>query len=221
MESLEQLKMFFKDFKFVYDDGDFFNDLKSEKRNNDSKINLDCIPTPFLGKIENPDVIVLALNPSYDKLQDEMDKQFLDYKKINDFYEFLTKIDVFSINDEAKRFPFTVAWWRSIFDGIDINGKKIGMFNLMCYHSKHYPTTSKKKLKSQECVIEYINNLLKEKPELPVIFVWGKTYWDEFIGKNLEGHVIYELNEGSKTNKFINKSKKYEEIKKLFSESNS
>ena len=217
--SLNKLKDFFKSFKYEYDSNDFFKSLKNYSE--DTKIITDCVPTPFVGSIENPDIIVLALNPSFDKGQDEMDKIILDWNESDNYYDFLTRIDVVNVNDSAKRIPFTTAWWRNVFDGVTVN-KSVGIFNLMCYHSKHYPTTKKILLLSQEIVIDYIKALLNNNKEIKVIFVWGKKYWLNFISDELKGHTCFELNEGNNkmnnsiSNAINNKISNYKELKKLF-----
>ncbi|MGI6781379.1 MAG: hypothetical protein ACOX56_00865 [Acholeplasmataceae bacterium] len=109
-------------------------------------------PHPWWGNIENPKVIVLALNPSYDPIDDEKDDIVLGglYKKAFDD-PVQNKINLFAFKSNSTD------WWRNkVFaeEGKEVNPDKIiknvGVFQILGYRSLSYFKIPKKALKTEE-----------------------------------------------------------------------
>jgi hypothetical protein len=119
------------------------------------------LPHPWWGNINNPKVIVLGLNPSYDPINDEMDD------KLPGVYDALLN------NKDKNKKPInwlnlshtiTSQWWKETLGslitsvGKESIYKNVGFFNLCGYHRDSYKNVQ------QKCLIkkESMNNELKE-----------------------------------------------------------
>ncbi len=118
-------------------------------------------PHPWWGNIENPEMIVLALNPSYDPLKDEEDEEVTGFQDAwkNGLSEPENKdkhINLFDFKETE-----TAKWWAKVFKGKEKEietiellkqkefSKKVGMFNLVGYHSLEYFNFPEKALRKE------------------------------------------------------------------------
>jgi hypothetical protein len=119
------------------------------------------LPHPWWGNINNPKVIVLGLNPSYDPINDEMDD------KLPGVYDaLLNNIDKNKnpINWLNFSHAITSQWWKETLGslitsvGKESIYKNVGFFNLCGYHRDSYKNVQ------QKCLIkkENMNHDLKE-----------------------------------------------------------
>lgn len=188
---------------------DLVNDVPSKllenyiKRPNEkTRFNTNLLPHPFFGDIENSDILILAKNPSYAPVEDEIDTYlYLSKRKIDEFAKDLTKVDftkkiefdnVFSkinsnkIDDENINYLFinTWKWWQdNVFRGIEFkDNKKVSIVNLCGYHSKSY-SPYKSNLESQNKSKEYLQGIIKSfnNDNKLVIIVWGKEEWNKYL----------------------------------------
>ncbi len=205
-------------------------DTKCLKKNDEFDLQLSyfyrthVLPLPFMGKINEPNVLILALNPSYDPMNDEKDTfQVRNYNKKNsiDYIDNLFEFDLINNNDERNVNiigEYTYSWWRKVFDNAKpkINSE-IGIFNLCGYHSTSYKTIpckcleKGKYLQSQIDTCKIIYDIIcNPKTEL-VIIVWGQKEWEKYFKSILKIQDI-NLNKLNKVvvlndkNNFLNKS---------------
>lgn len=111
------------------------------------------LPHPWWGNVENPEIIVLAKNPSYapiDDEKDELDKEFKD-----DLMENIKNKDK-SLNLFKFINTETFKWWKETIGELYKEGdddhsfiKKVGFFNLCGYHSEEFKQIKKLKEKNQ------------------------------------------------------------------------
>ena len=178
-------------------------------------------PLPFIGNVQEPDVLILALNPSYDPIHDEEDISGKEvYKYLNQLYE----VNFFV--DQEKSISilgnFTFNWWKkNVFNDLSLrsNSTKIGLFNLCGYHSRGYEEVPKrclnngKYLTSQEKTRKIVFDLINCETTRLVIIVWGSKYWNTYLGEECfirNKNKIIVLNEENSRNKSIAKCYKNE-----------
>lgn len=184
---------------------DYNNDIEKNKRmkkNNKDKYmyNLKLLPQPYFGNIMNPDIIILALNPSYAPGDDEIDTYLFktrikdDYLKSLQNVDFTKKIDYDELNNflnntnEAPDINYcfinTWKWWQNnVFRNIVFQEKEIGIINLCSYHSKQY-RPFKELFKSQYNFKNYLKPKLEEfksDDSKLLIIVWGKSEWNNYL----------------------------------------
>jgi hypothetical protein len=119
------------------------------------------LPHPWWGNINNPKVIVLGLNPSYDPINDEMDDKLPGVYDalLNNIDKNKNPINWLNFSD-AK----TSQWWKitlgTLIDSVDneLLYKNVGFFNLCGYHRDSYKNVQ------QKCLIkkENMNKEVKE-----------------------------------------------------------
>lgn len=153
------------------------------------------MPQPWWGNIEDPDIIFLALNPSYDPVIDDEDelaiesdlKENLVSKSFN-WFQHKEIID----SGNKKRKTSGYQWWKATLGDLykqdDLNTEmkiyhKIGFFQLCGYHSKSYFKLTRKcllgkknLLPTQETIVEYINELIKKRDRY-IVLIWGEKHW--------------------------------------------
>ena len=155
---------------------------KINNRRTKNKFMLNYVPEPFFGKIKVPEIILLALNPSYDPKGDELDLKAFENANIGKtFPEFLQEIDFCDTSNKNNQFlPATTAWWQNrVLKGLDFEKLKgkIGYFNLIGYHSPHNPFNEDRIIcKSQKLVRDYIIQLINTLPDLKVIVIFLADY---------------------------------------------
>lgn len=200
---------------------------------------LTVLPHQWWGNIVNPKVVILAINPHYGAGEDELDSMvFEDLIKnnhilVNDCGQFLFddskgKCDIPFIYSSVSR------WWMKVFKGIipdvleknlsakdkeilKLFNENIGIFNLVGYQSVNANNIPKIECKSEENVLNYVNQLASEKNSGRIfIFVWGRDKWiDAFSRYGLECNITkyIEVNRNDSINKNINTQNKKLSIK--------
>jgi len=196
-----------------------------------NKFKLHLHPHPWYGNIKDPEIVVLAINPSYARNSDELDSEV--YKEI-----FISNLQMFNKNRGAYLFneeinginniPFKYSsvseWWEKVFEEIvtDENGnlkdndflnsfnKKVGIFNLIGYHSANSTNLNCngiKELNTVKNTVKYIEKLMNDEDKI-FIFVWGKALWEK-IGKLKipEDTKCFVINDGNYRNKYIKNAK--------------
>lgn len=163
------------------------------------------LPQPFFGNIDNPEIVILALNPKYSPIDSENEcKAVLEKKEINgDFNEYIKHIDeVFNVEK-----GHTLEWWSKVFNGLisknDVNEKTIGtilskvaIINFCGYHSSSFEAIPNNVIdekmwinSTQTQTKDYVQYIIKEKSPL-IIRLWGNE-WNTVLGTLKEK----ELNE--------------------------
>lgn len=153
------------------------------ERKEKSKYHLDVLPHPYFGDVENAEVLFLAKNPSYDRIEDEYDTWI--YKRINTeninldnekdaFYEALKSANFLKGFKEEENMLFYNAWkwWNKKVIGENVvanNPEKFAFVNLCGYHSKSFNPSY------------YLENSIIQKINFDnlklIIYVWGKDDW--------------------------------------------
>jgi hypothetical protein len=156
------------------------------------------LPQPWWGNIEDPEVIFLALNPSYDPVIDDEDeshiesslKENLTSKTINWFEHKEIKT-----RNEQTRKTSNFEWWEKTLKGLYNAGipndeekiyNKVGFFQLCGYHSRNYNEMTKICFKegydilpTQKAVVEYVKYLISSDKSPYVVVIWGEKKWEE------------------------------------------
>ena len=202
---LEKDEMFIKEIEELFD----YKDKKN------------LIPHCFWGNIKDPEIVILAKNPSY-SIDDELDnkyfrKTFMGNLKIEDRDESI--INVLFSSTSYDGIPFELScvskWWRAFFDkNINLSNQetfmsKICILNLCGY----YKTTVEKKIgkhlfwfydnknnKIDDVIIDLFNKE-KNKNLKKVISVWkfnDNNPWKDILLKL----GIQEVKEAEKRNRF-------------------
>ena len=194
--------------KFNSSDNEYIsiNDDKCFKQNDILKLSYfyrtHVLPLPFMGEVDNPDVLILALNPSYDPINDEEDtKKIKKENYINDLFD----VDFFSNieNSRATIGEHTFNWWKTrVFNNVELNGNySIGIFNLCGYHSREYRKIQSTYLKdnsylpTQNMTKEIVSGLINKIKTKLIIVIWGKDSWKDYLGFNLNKGNVVVLNE--------------------------
>ena len=200
------------------------------------------LPQPFFGKIENPKIVILALNPKYLPLESESEikkvfKLTKDKKYISD-NELSTYIN--NTNKIFEEDECTKQWWKNnVFDGleysdIDVILDNVAIFNLCGYHSLNYQSIPRnvleRELPTQTALKEHLAFVLSQE-NVQIIKIWG-VEWKDFLeqikqqikndpvkSKNFEDNVnnMLVVNEKNPRNKkIINAPKCSSKIKEMF-----
>ena len=167
-------------------------------------------PHPWFGNIENPSIVVLAINPGYSKNADELDsvifKELLDNNLKMKFTNKGAKLfdDEGVVLSKELSVPFKYSsvsnWWEKVFEEVLVNKdtneldkqmvdsfySKVAIFNLVGYQSKDADKIGKtyKNLPTTAAMIEHVKHL--DNGERLFIFVWGEKRWNELgfeVGK--------------------------------------
>lgn len=173
------------------------------------------LPNPWWGNIVNPKIIILALNPSYDPINDEIDSHIIKnvYKKKEKEKEEVKdnkpKESVIIENPQENILNFfeegeltqtnTAEWWRDVFkkerkNEQDINAdafeEKIGIFQMLGYRSPGYIRINADKALKKE-------KDFKKKTELKTFIddfdIVRKKIIDELIRKGYEEKDLKKL----------------------------
>lgn len=178
------------------------NDDKCFKRNDVLKLSYfyrtHVLPLPFIGEVEKPDILILALNPSYDPINDEADTIEVDKEN---YISNLFDVNFFSNIEDSKKIigENTFKWWKNnVFKNIanikeDIS---IGIFNLCGYHTRQYETIPKELLDSisylptQGKTINIVKYLINNNIVKLVFIVWGKNEWKKCLNLELDDRFI-------------------------------
>jgi len=155
-----------------------------QKYKDDYEYHCNVLPQPFFGNIINPEILIIANNPSYAKYDDEYDtKLFLSKNELNEYIEILKRVNFFdTFNDDNRYFYNTWNWWhRKVTGNLAINSKdkkgKVGIINLCGYHSKYFNEEHYKNFPSFN--EEILDNLIKigekKNKKFVIIFVWKGT----------------------------------------------
>lgn len=176
--------------------------LSVQKTDDLTDFRFDFLPQPWWGNIENPCVIVLALNPGIDETEKEDEEKYKDKILLN-----LKGKDTINWMSEGKSSGHK--WWNNTFKEIIQKGsidqdniyKKVGVFELIAYHSEKfnsggYETLEKmleKKLgvksgllPTQYALFDHISYLIKEIKPI-VVIIWGQKFWRKHVD-GLDGY---------------------------------
>lgn len=166
-------------FKLEKDLDKFFSFAK----NDDYILHLNVLPQPYFGEIDEPDILIIAKNPSYAQDEDEQDTYLYlkNHKDLNHYYDDLKKINFFDswFSGENKSFLNTWNWWNKRVVGgacLKNNNTKIGIINLCAYHSKYFLNEHYRDLPFLE--EDKIVDIIKKSKF--VIFVWEGALLDSF-----------------------------------------
>lgn len=198
------------------------------------------MPQPFFGNIENPEIVVLAKNPTYnpkyeikesDEFRKKISKGNNDKENIHNLWFELSSLDF-----EQR---CTQKWWYETFEGFfnkDNHNefknilKHVGIFNLCGYHSKTYNNfpsyyfktdylKTEKKLPTQICLRNYLEQLVTEPEVKYIILIWGKDEWESLMEKkffdNLSDKLLIVNKENKTNHKIINAPEIKEKLKNL------
>lgn len=180
------------------------------------------LPQPFFGNIDNPDIILLALNPKFD-----YEKSYAEHKELLDrgisVADYITNTNIIFDNTSSK---YTFNWWKEVFDGAlpenynfeNLLGN-IGIFNLCGYHSKSFNKLPKacfkeniSELPTQTALRNHLKKLMLENPNRLILVIWGNDYWKSFFNKIEKGyfnnHILPNMILVNQTNEFSNKPNK-------------
>ena len=164
------------------------------------KLHLNVLPHPYFGNIDNPRVLFLAKNPSYDENYDE--QETFTYLKnhsddLSNYVSDLEKVDFFKSWSEKCNESFFNSWnwWNNKVIGgakLKINSADVGFLNLCSYHSKNFDIRHFNNLPSME-LNQIIKTLENKRLEL-IIVVWDGAILDElkpYIEK--KDHIILNV----------------------------
>ena len=152
-------------------------------KNQDYILHLNVLPQPFFGEIDEPDVLIIAKNPSYDKNGDEQDTYLYlkNHSDLNSYYEELKKVNFFESWSHNANLSFlnTWNWWnKRVIGGASLKNTntKVGIINLCAYHSKYFKVEHYENLPflSEDKIKQII------KKAKIVIFVWEGAIFNSF-----------------------------------------
>lgn len=154
----------------------------SSKNKDKYKYHLEVLPHPNFGNVKEAKILFLAINPSYDKFEDEYDTlmytkthENIDLQNENDeFYKTLKNVNFLEEFDKTENLYFFNAWhwWNKKVIGYEVEAKKPEKFafvNLCGYHSKSFND-------KYYFANSIINDINFKDLEL-VIIVWGEQLW--------------------------------------------
>lgn len=165
----------------------------------DKKVYFNLVPKPWWGNIENPEVIILLLNPGFTKDDDEDKKILSDHnfeennahlkeEMINNLKQSNNNINWF---DDKWKKAGSYHWWKPRLkeiagelkadDPYNYIYNNIGFFEFFGYHSKSFDLSFLKNdefLPTQKAMFEYLNKLIKVNNPL-VVIVWGQKKWQQ------------------------------------------
>ncbi|MCR5787301.1 MAG: hypothetical protein K6G28_06340 [Acholeplasmatales bacterium] len=181
-----------KDVSFLMDKS--LNDFSIIETDEKYKLHLNVLPHPYFGNIVNPDILIIAKNPSYAENEDEQDT-YLYLKNhsnaLDNYFEELSKVDFFESWSKKENQSFFNAWnwWnKKVIQGVKLKdeSKTIGIINLCGYHSRYFTKKHYENFpfKTEEELVELINNAKL------VIFVW-------------EGALLSKIKEKMKNTNYI------------------
>ncbi len=174
-----------------------FKEIQKYKENKNYDIHLEVLPQPFFGNIDNPKILFLAKNPSYEdgannskyaKNNDITDKNLFEKKSdvsLVDYIHNLSKVNFFEkINEENKYFVNCAwYWWQTNVIGdsnkMNIDNKNVGFINLNPYHSKYY--SEKTPFCLEKALFEQLERISNNQNLELIVVVWGKKTWDKFV----------------------------------------
>ncbi len=227
---------------------------KNDCKWREDDFNLTVFPEPWWGNINDPKIIVLALNPSYVRSADELDtlvfKEFFDKnikiennQAVNLFDDEITSNNIQFINSSVSE------WWRKVFEYddkfvpnfkdddnlLDIIKNKVGIFNLIGYHSKNADCLKKSRNnpKTTDIIIKYLNEIIDntDNTNILFIFLWGKNTWESYGLKTTDINYCIEINKNdskdrgqnvngepkkvSSQNKYFKNKISYDDFKKI------
>lgn len=154
---------------------------------------LEILPQPYFGDISSPNVLFLALNPSYDdskkyESNDMKDEACFEISKGNliEYINNLQNVNFFDTPEANNSFYVNGAWYwyrdRVIGNKVKLKEeKKAGFLNLCPYHSRRYNDIKKNNFAGKDslwCLLNYLKSV--DELEL-IVVIWGKTIWDNFI----------------------------------------
>jgi len=178
------------------------NCIALDESKGETSFRFDFLPQPWWGNIKNPKVIVLALNPGIDETEKVDEENLKEEILLNLRGE--TTINWMSEGNTSGH-----KWWKATFKDIiksgsitpDIIYKKVGVFELIGYHSKRFNSgdyetvermiNTKLGVKSgvlptQIAMFDHLSYLIKNTNPI-VVIIWGQKFWrQEVVG--LEGY---------------------------------
>lgn len=129
-----------------------FNQKVDEKY----KIHTDIMPAPFMGDVKNSSVMILVLNPGYDKEEDKRGfySKYQDYWRNEIQHDFNKKLPLFCLDEEYCKYS---NYWANVLapitselgdNGKEIVAKKVSKVQLFPYQSAKYKAIQKSILKT-------------------------------------------------------------------------
>ena len=171
VENLDPLNLILEDERSVIRD---FNQIAGEKY----KIQTNIMPAPFMGDVKNSSIMILVLNPGYDKKEEI--RGF--YSKYHDYWineiqhKFDTDCPLFCLNEEYCKYS---NYWQTVLDpivkvlgrnGKEIVAKNVSKVQFFPYQSSKYKQIPKsilknngfeKYLKSQRYNFQLVKNAIQ------------------------------------------------------------
>lgn len=181
--------------------------------------NENLIPQCFWGNIKDPQIIILAKNPSY-SIDDELDnkyysKTFLKNLKISDRNESIINVLFSETSEDTNPFELSCVskWWRKFFDDNITSETQKTVMNKICILNLcgYYKTEVKKKIderlfwfydEQKDKISDLIVNLFTKNKNLEkIISVWklnDSNPWKDILLKL----GIQEVKDAEKRNRF-------------------
>lgn len=186
-------------------------------------------PQPFWGNIENPKVIVLGLNPSYDPISDELDEDRIKddlMSNINEpmfrFNWFKHKYNKSNILTSGYKFwtqtlgeLLTSKTWKCTGNQIY---NSVGFFNYIGYHRSPFSPIQKKCFKNkdkmlptQKALFDHLKSIITK--DTYIVLIWGYDYWKStglFEHETFDRSKLLIVNRNVGTNHVITKAGSHE-----------
>ncbi len=179
------------------------DELVDNKSQGSIRFDFSYLPQPWWGNIDDPKVIILAINPGIHKIPEKE-------KEENDSTEKLIRdnLNGTPIN-WLKEGSVTKDWWtqtlNDVIDELKEENKsvenianKLGVFELFGYHSSKFNSgdysniaqvinkefgSNKTRLPTQEKLFKHLNSLIDASNPPLVVIIWGQKFWKEVIDK--------------------------------------
>lgn len=190
------------------DDRDIIEEFNLRNKHEKFKIHKNILPFPYLGNVNNPQILILVNNPGFDN------KEFKNGFYGNFHEEIIASYEgnkpMYCFDDDYIK--FSDYWFKKLkslisqFSKEEVS-KKIGIINYFPYSSEKFKDFTKKEksrflvngyLKSQEYNFELIRNAIISKTL--IIIVRGKNNWFSAIPE------LKEYENTFSTNSYLNSS---------------
>ena len=174
--------------------------------NDDYKIHTEIMPAPFMGDVLNSNVVILTLNPGYDKK--EVDNGYYTnyknyWKKQIEHILPVPNLPLFCLEEEYIK--YSDYWDKKLKPLIEISSrekvaKNISVIEYFPYLSKKYKSIYKRTLNGYLKSQEYNFYLVKKAIERNAVIVLmrGEKLWLKAVPE------LHELNNLYKTNSYLN-----------------
>ena len=179
-------------------------------------------PQPFWGNIENPKVIVLGLNPSYDPMDDELDEESIKDDLMRNINEPKFRYNWFNHNvRNGGKLTSGYKFWTQTLGRLLTDEKlkctedqiyrMVGFFNFIGYHRSPFNPIQKKCfnnkdqiLPTQKALYDHLKSIITN--DTYIVLIWGYDYWKStelFTHKAFDRSKLLIVNRNVGTNHVI------------------